>query len=79
MISLRIGAPLAACFTLLCAAPVQAQQSAMTFFVSSVSVGRGADLGGLPGPTSIARTLPPQSARAARHGTLICRRKAQAR
>ena len=49
MISLRIGAPLAACLTLLGAAPAQAQQSAMTFFVSSVSFGKGADLGGLAG------------------------------
>lgn len=49
MISLRIGAPLAACLTLLGAAPAQAQQSAMTFFVSRVSFGKGADLGGLAG------------------------------
>jgi hypothetical protein len=47
----RMGAPLAACLALLCAAPAQAQaqQSNMSFFVSSVGVGKGADLGGLAG------------------------------
>jgi hypothetical protein len=44
-----MGAPLAACLALLCAAPAQAQQSNMSFFVSSVGVGKGADLGGLAG------------------------------
>ena len=29
--------------------PVQAQQSAMTFFITSVGLGKGGDLGGLAG------------------------------
>ena len=45
----RIAAPLAACLALLCSAPVQAQQAAMSFFVTSTSIGKGADLGGLAG------------------------------
>ena len=46
---LRIGAPLAAGLALMCAQPVLAQQSAMTFFVTSAGPGKGADLGGLAG------------------------------
>ena len=49
MTFVRIGAPLAACVALLCAAPAQAQQSTMSFFVTSVGSGKGADLGGLAG------------------------------
>jgi hypothetical protein len=49
MTSVRIGAPLAACLALWCAAPAQAQQANMSFFVTSVSLGKGADLGGLEG------------------------------
>ena len=49
MISVRIGAPLAACLALLFAAPAQAQQANMSFFVTSVGPGNGADLGGLAG------------------------------
>jgi hypothetical protein len=49
MTAVRIGAPLAACLTLLFAAPVQAQQANMSFFVTSVGLGKGADLGGLAG------------------------------
>ena len=49
MIAIRIGAPLAACLTLWCAAPAQAQQANMSFFVTSVGPGKGADLGGLAG------------------------------
>jgi len=48
MTSIRIGAPLA-CLMLLCAAPADAQQANMSFFVTSVGPGRGADLGGLAG------------------------------
>jgi len=44
-----MGAPLAAGLALMCAQPVQAQQSAMTFFVTSAGPGKGADLGGLAG------------------------------
>ena len=50
MMVLRMGAPLAAGLALLlCAQPVLAQQSAMTFFVTSAGPGKGADLGGLAG------------------------------
>ncbi|MBI3705681.1 MAG: lectin [Rhizobiales bacterium] len=49
MTAIRIGAPLAACLTLLFAAPAQAQQANMSFFVTSVGPGKGADLGGLAG------------------------------
>jgi hypothetical protein len=49
MTAVRIGAPLAACLTLLLAAPVQAQQANMSFFVTSVGLDKGADLGGLAG------------------------------
>lgn len=49
MTSVRIGAPLAACLALWCAAPAQAQQANMSFFVTSASLGKGADLGGLEG------------------------------
>jgi len=51
MTILRIGtplAPLALCLALL-SAPATAQQSAMSFFVTSVGPGKGADLGGLAG------------------------------
>jgi hypothetical protein len=49
MTFVRIGAPLAACVALLCAAPAQAQQNTMSFFVTSVGAGKGADLGGIAG------------------------------
>jgi hypothetical protein len=49
MTIVRLGAPVAACLALLCAAPAWAQQANMTFFVTSVGLGKGADLGGLTG------------------------------
>ncbi len=49
MIALRTAAPLAACLALFCAVPAQAQQANMSFFVTSVGGGKGADLGGLAG------------------------------
>ena len=49
MTVVRIGARLAACVALLCGAPVYAQQTNMTFFVTSAGPGKGADLGGLTG------------------------------
>ena len=49
MTGIRIGVPLAACLALFCAAPAQAQQANMSFFVTSVGPGKGADLGGLAG------------------------------
>ena len=58
----RIGAPLAACLSLLSVAQVlpsvaQAQQAAMGFFVTSVGIGKGADLGGLAGADAHCQTL----------------------
>lgn len=49
MTIVRMGAPVAACLALLCAAPAWAQQANMTFFVTSVGLGKGADLAGLTG------------------------------
>ena len=49
MIAMKWGMPLAACLSLLCVAPVQAQQANMSFFVTSHGPGKGADLGGLAG------------------------------
>lgn len=49
MVLVRMGAPLAACLAFLCAAPAQAQQANMSFFVTSAGPGKGADLGGLAG------------------------------
>ena len=49
MTGLRIGMPLAACLALFAAVPAQAQQNNMSFFVTSVGPGKGADLGGLAG------------------------------
>ena len=49
MTGLRIRMPLAACLALFAAAPAQAQQNNMSFFVTSVGPGKGADLGGLAG------------------------------
>jgi hypothetical protein len=45
----RIGAPLAVCLALFSVAPAQAQSANMSFFVTSVGSGKGADLGGLAG------------------------------
>jgi len=49
MIAIRMTAPLAACLAMFCAVPAQAQQANMSFFVTSVGGGKGADLGGLAG------------------------------
>ena len=49
MMGLRIAMPLAACLALFAAAPAQAQQNNMSFFVTSAGPGNGADLGGLAG------------------------------
>lgn len=45
----RVSMPLAACLAILCGAVAEAQQSNMTFFVTSVGSGKGGDLGGLAG------------------------------
>src|SRR5215467_14799981 len=49
MTLLRMTAPLGACLAILCLAPAQAQQASMSFFVTSASPGKGADLGGISG------------------------------
>ena len=49
MTVVRTGAPLVACLTLLSFAPAYAQQANMSFFVTSVGSGKGADRGGLAG------------------------------
>jgi len=49
MTGFRIGMPLAACLALFAAVPAPAQQANMSFFVTSVGPGKGADLGGLAG------------------------------
>jgi len=49
MTAIRTAAPLAACLAMLCAAPAQAQQANMSFFVTSVGPGKGVDLGRLAG------------------------------
>ena len=49
MTVIRIGAPLAACVMLVCGVSAHAQQANMSFFVTSVGPGKGADLGGLVG------------------------------
>jgi hypothetical protein len=49
MTVVRIGAPLAACVMLFYGVPAHAQQTNMSFFVTSVGPGKGADLGGLAG------------------------------
>jgi len=50
-----IGATVACAFGLI--APAQAQQAAMSFFVTSVGPGKGADLGGLAGADAYCQTL----------------------
>src|SRR5438094_1322121 len=57
MTVVRIGAWLAACVALLCGAPVYAQQTNMTFFVTSAGPGKGADLGGLSGADRLCQQL----------------------
>lgn len=49
MTAIRFGIALLAGLTILLAIPVRAQQANMTFFVTSVGMGKGADLGGLAG------------------------------
>ena len=72
----RIGAPLTACVMLFCGGPTYAQQTSMSFFVTSAGPGKGADLGGLAGADVIASSLRVLSERAPKPGTLICRRRA---
>ena len=57
MISIRIGAPVLACLAVLSVAPAQAQQTTMSFFVTSVGSGKGADLGGIAGADAHCQNL----------------------
>jgi hypothetical protein len=57
MTIVRIGAPLAASLALLCAAPAHAQQTNMSFFVTSAGPGKGADLGGIAGADQLCQQL----------------------
>jgi hypothetical protein len=57
MSSIKFGVPLAACLAALCVVPAQAQQANMSFFVTSVGLGKGADLGGLAGADAHCQTL----------------------
>lgn len=77
--NVRICAPLAACLTLLVFAPAQAQQASMTFFVTSVGLGKGADLGGLAGADRHCSNSRAAPARGQRLGTPICLHKAPVR
>lgn len=58
MISIRIGAPATACLAMLSVvAPAQAQQTTMSFFITSVGSGKGADLGGIAGADAHCQNL----------------------
>src|SRR5665213_3878307 len=57
MTPLRIGSLLGASLALFCAAPAVAQQTNMNFFVTSVGIGKGGDLGGLAGADSHCQQL----------------------
>ena len=57
MMLVRMTAPLAACLAILCLAPAQAQQANMSFFVTSVGPGKGADLGGIAGADQYCQQL----------------------
>ncbi len=49
--------PAAAAFTVVAAQPVQAQSAATSFFVTSVGIGNGGNLGGLAGADNYCQTL----------------------
>jgi hypothetical protein len=57
MIAMRTCLPLAACLALLIGSSAQGQQANMSFFVTSVGPGKGADLGGLAGADKHCQTL----------------------
>src|SRR5262252_8763648 len=67
--------PLMACLTLLLFAPAHAQQANMTFFVTSIGSGKGADLGGLSGADRHCQQLASAVGRGQRLGMRICRHK----
>jgi hypothetical protein len=56
MKSFKYGMPVAACLALM-VGTAQAQQPNMSFFVTSVGLGKGADLGGLAGADAHCQTL----------------------
>jgi hypothetical protein len=56
MKSFKYGMPVAACLALM-VGTAQAQQPTMSFFVTSVGLGKGADLGGLAGADAHCQTL----------------------
>ena len=57
MKSFKYGMSFAACLAVLSVMPAQAQQPNMGFFVTSVGLGKGADLGGLAGADAHCQTL----------------------
>jgi hypothetical protein len=57
MIVARLSAPLAVSLAFLYSVPAQAQQANMTFFVTSIGSGKGADLGGLSGADQYCQQL----------------------
>lgn len=58
MSMIRFAAPAVACLAALVVVPAQAQQpSSMSFFVTSVGIGKGADLGGLTGADAHCQNL----------------------
>ena len=57
MIVVKMSLPLAACLALLCAGSAQAQQANMSFFITSVGQGKGADVGGLSGADKYCQQL----------------------
>ena len=73
MTVVRFGVPFSICLALLSAAPVAAQQANMSFFVTNVGMGKGADLGGLAGADRHCQEL---AASVARLGMLTCPRRA---
>ena len=76
MKTFTMGAPLVACLVVLGVAPVHAQQTNMTFFVTSAGPGKGADLGGLAGADRHCQQLAASVNAGGRPGTHIYRRKA---
>jgi hypothetical protein len=57
MMSFKFAMPVAACIAVLVVVPAQAQQATMSFFVTSVGLGKGADLGGLAGADAHCQNL----------------------
>jgi hypothetical protein len=79
MTAIRLGIALLAGLATLPAIPVGAQQANMTFFVTSVGMGKGADLGGLAGADWHCQELAASVGAGGRLGMLTCPRRAPAR